>query len=150
MKIAIGTDHGGFALKQPIVDELKKLGHTVVDCGALAYDTKDDFPDFARAVGVAIQQSQAERGILICGSGVGVVIAANKMRGIRACLCHDTYSARQGVEHDNMNVLALGGRIIGDELARELVRAFASARFDGGERFMRRMNKVLEIEKENR
>ena len=135
MNIAIGTDHGGFPIKP-----------AVVDCGAAAYDAKDDFPDFARAVSAAIQRGEAERGIVICGSGVGVAIAANKMRGIRACLCHDSYSARQGVEHDNMNVLALGGRIIGDELARELVRAFMSGKFDGGERFVRRMNKVSEIE----
>ena len=146
MNIAVGTDHGGFPIKQAVVDELKKLGHTVVDCGAAMYDAKDDFPDFARAVGAAIQNGKAERGIVICGSGVGVTIAANKMRGIRACLCHDSYSARQGVEHDNMNVLALGGRIIGDELARELVRAFMFGKFDGGERFVRRMNKVSEIE----
>jgi ribose 5-phosphate isomerase B len=150
MKIAVGTDHGGFPIKQAVVDELKKLGHEVVDCGAMSYDAKDDFPDFARAVGKAIQSGQVERGILICGSGVGVTIAANKMTGVRACLCHDSYSARQGVEHDNMNVLALGGRIIGDELARELVRAFMAGNFDGGERFVRRMNKVLEIEKERK
>ena len=147
MNIAVGTDHGGFPIKLAVVDELKILGHTVVDCGAATYDAKDDFPDFAQAVGAAIQNGKAERGIVICGSGVGVTIAANKMRGIRACLCHDSYSARQGVEHDNMNVLALGGRIIGDEFARELVRAFMSGKFDGGERFVRRMNKVLEIEK---
>jgi len=147
LKIAIGTDHGGYSLKQTIADELKKLGHTVVDCGAMQYDAADDYPDFARAVGEAIQRGEAERGIVICGSGVGAVIAANKMRGIRACLCHDTYSAHQGVEHDDMNVLGLGARIIGDELAKELVRAFASAKFDGGERFARRLNKVLEIEK---
>lgn len=150
MNIAIGTDHGGYPIKPAVIDELKKLGHVVVDCGATTYDATDDFPDFTRAVGTAIQQGKAERGIVICGSGVGVTIAANKMRGIRACLCHDSYSARQGVEHDNMNVLALGGRIIGDELARELVRAFMSGKFDGGERFMRRMNKVVDIEKEPR
>ena len=149
MKIAIGTDHGGFSLKQAIVDELKKLGHTVVDCGASDYDAKDDYPDFARAVGAAVQRGDAERGIILCGSGVGASIAATKMRGIRAALCHDTYSAHQGVEHDNMNVLCLGARIIGDELARELVRAFLSARFDTSERFQRRLNKVLEIEKGN-
>ncbi len=146
LKIAIGCDHGGFALKQTVVDELTKLGHTVVDCGAYQYDAKDDYPDFARAVGAAIQQDKAERGVVICGSGVGAVIAANKLRGIRACLCHDTYSAHQGVEHDDMNVLCLGARIIGDELARELARAFAGARFSGEERHVRRLNKVLEIE----
>ena len=149
MKIAIGADHGGFSLKQAIVDEVRKLGHIVVDCGALGYDAKDDYPDFARAVGAAIQRGDAERGIVLCGSGVGASIAATKMRGIRAALCHDTYSAHQGVEHDDMNVLCLGARIIGDELARELVRAFLSAKFDANERFQRRLNKVLEIEKGN-
>lgn len=148
MKIAIGVDHGGWSLKQTIVDELQNLGHTVVDCGAKSYDDSDDYPDFARAVGAAIQRGQAERGIVICGSGVGAAVAATKMRGVRACVCHDTYSARQGVEHDNLNVLALGGRIIGDELARELVRAFVGAKFDGGARFQRRLDKVLEIERQ--
>jgi ribose 5-phosphate isomerase B len=149
MKIAIGADHGGFSLKQAIVDELKKLGHTVVDCGAMGYDAQDDYPDFARAVGAAVQRGDAERGIILCGSGVGASIAATKMRGIRAALCHDTYSAHQGVEHDDMNVLCLGARIIGDELARELVRAFLSTKFNPSERFQRRLNKVLEIEKGN-
>lgn len=147
MNIALGTDHGGYSLKPAIVDELQKQGHTVIDCGAKAYDADDDYPDFARAVGTAIQRGDAERGILICGSGVGAAIAATKMRGIRASVCHDTYSARQGVEHDNMNVLALGARIIGDELARELVRAFISAKFDGSPRLQRRLDKVLEIER---
>ena len=150
MKIAIGADHGGFSLKQAIVDELEKQGHTVVDCGAMRYDAQDDYPDFARAVGAAVQRGDAERGIILCGSGVGASIAATKMRGIRAALCHDTYSAHQGVEHDDMNVLCLGARIIGDELARELVRAFVSAQFNPSERFQRRLNKVLEIEKGNR
>jgi ribose 5-phosphate isomerase B len=150
MNIAIGADHGGFALKQTIVDEVRKLGHIVVDCGAKEYDAKDDYPDFARAVGAAIQRGDAERGIVLCGSGVGASIAATKMRGIRAALCHDTYSAHQGVEHDNMNVLCLGARIIGDELARELVRAFLSAQFDTSERFQRRLNKVLEIEQKDK
>lgn len=147
MKVAIGCDHGGFALKQPIVKLLESQGHTTIDCGAKSYDAEDDYPDFASAVAQAVQRREAERGIVICGSGVGAVIAANKMAGIRACLCHDTYSAHQGVEHDDMNVLCLGARIIGDELAKELVRAFLSAKFLGGERFTRRLNKVLEIEK---
>ena len=147
MNIAIGVDHGGWSLKQAVADELQKLGHAVVDCGAPTYNAADDYPDFARAVGAAIQRGEAERGIVICGSGVCAAIAATKMRGIRACLCHDTYSARQGVEHDNMNVLALGARIIGDELARELVRAFTSAKYDASERFQRRLDKVLEIER---
>ncbi|MBI3536001.1 MAG: ribose 5-phosphate isomerase B [Chloroflexi bacterium] len=149
MKIALGADHGGYSLKPTIMDELKKLGHAVLDCGAMNYDAADDYPDFARAVGEKIQRGEAERGIVICGSGVGAVIAANKMRGVRACLCHDTYSAHQGVEHDDMNVLCIGARIIGDELARELVRAFASAKFSGEARHARRLKKVLEIEKEN-
>ena len=149
MKIAIGVDHGGFALKLTILDELKKQGHAVVDCGAREYDAQDDYPDFARAVGAAIQRGEAERGIVVCGSGVGASIAATKMRGIRAALCHDTYSAHQGVEHYDMNVLCLGARIIGDELARELVRAFVSAKFNTSERFRRRLDKVLEIEKAN-
>ncbi len=148
MKIAVGTDHGGFPMKQTVVDELNRLGHAVVDCGAETYDSKDDYPDFARAVGEAIQQGRAERGIIICGSGVGASIAANKMTGIRACVCHDTYSAHQGVEHDNMNVLALGGRIIGPEIAKELVRAFTSASFSTDARFQRRLDKVLALEKQ--
>lgn len=149
MNIAIGTDHGGFALKQTVIDELKKLGHVVVDCGALAFDAADDYPDFVRAVGAAIQRGDAQRGIVICGSGIGASIAATKMRGIRAAVCHDTYSAHQGVEHDNMNVLCLGARIVGDEVAKELVRAFVAAKFSGEARHQRRLNKVLEIEKEN-
>ncbi len=123
------------------------MGHAIVDCGAMSYNAADDYPDFARAVGEAIQRGDAERGIIICGSGVGAAIAATKMLGIRAGVCHDTYSARQGVEHDNMNVLSLGARVIGDELAKELVRAFVGAKFSGEERHARRLAKVLEIEK---
>jgi len=146
MNIAIGVDHGGFALKETVIDEVRKLGHHEIDTGALKYVSDDDFPDFARAVGAAIQRGEAERGILICGSGVGISIAANKMRGIRAAICHDTYSAHQGVEHDAMNVLCLGARVIGDALARELVRAFVSAQFASEQRFQRRLDKVLDIE----
>jgi ribose 5-phosphate isomerase B len=148
MKIAVGSDHGGYALKQVVVDELTRLGHTIVDCGAYAYDSKDDYPDYARAIGLAVQRGEAERGIMICGSGVGASVAANKVRGVRASVCHDTYSAAQGVEHDAMNVLCLGARIIGDELARSLVRAFATARFSTDPRFQRRLDKVIEIEQE--
>jgi ribose 5-phosphate isomerase B len=148
MKIAVGTDHGGYSLKHVIVDELTALGHVVVDCGAYEYSSKDDYPDYARAVGSAIQRGEAERGIVLCGSGVGASVAANKLRGIRASVCHDTYSAAQGVEHDAMNVLCLGSRIIGKELARSLVRAFASAQFSTDPRFQRRLDKVIEIEKE--
>jgi len=148
MKIAVGADHGGYSLKQVVIDELTKLGHTVVDCGATAYDSKDDYPDFGRAVGLAIQQGDAERGVGICGSGVGICIAANKIRGVRAAVCHDTYSAAQGVQHDSMNVLCLGARVIGDELARALVRAFMSTSLDPDPRFRRRLDKVNAIEQE--
>ncbi len=150
MKIAVGTDHGGFDLKQVIVDELTALGHTVIDCGAKSLDPADDYPDFSRAVGEAIQRGAAERGVLICGSGVGAAVAATKMHGVRASVCMDTYSARQGVEHDNMNVLSLGARVIGPELAKELVKAYVSAQFSGAARHVRRLNKVLQIEKEQR
>jgi ribose 5-phosphate isomerase B len=148
LNIAVGADHGGFALKQMIIEELKSMGHAVIDCGAATFNSTDDYPDFSQAVGLAIQSGQATRGVLICGSGVGASIAATKMRGVRACVCHDTYSAHQGVEHDDMNVLALGARIIGDELAKELVRAFAAAKFSGAERHQRRLDKVLKIERE--
>lgn len=146
MKIAIAADHGGYELKAPIIAQLEGLGHEVKDLGAHEYDAKDDYPDFARYVGQAIQHDQAQRGIIICGSGVGACITANKMKGVRACLCHDTYSAAQGVEHDNMNVLCLGARIIGPALAAKLVEAFVSQQFDTDERFVRRLEKVNAIE----
>ena len=146
MNIAVGADHGGFILKQTVVDELEKLGHHVIDSGAQELVPGDDYPDFARAVGAAIQRGEAERGILTCGSGVGISIAATKMRGVRAAICHDTYSAHQGVEHDSMNVLCLGARVIGEALARELVRAFVAAQFSTEQRFQRRLNKVITIE----
>jgi ribose 5-phosphate isomerase B len=146
MQIAIGADHGGFPIKADLVALLKKLGHEVVDVGAHTLDSSDDYPDLARAVGQAVQRGEAERGIVICGSGVGACVAANKMRGIRAGVCHDTYSAHQGVEHDNMNVLCLGGRVVGIEVARELVQAFVGARFSGEERHARRVAKVAALE----
>jgi len=148
MNIAVGSDHGGYPLKQVVVDELTKLGHTVIDCGAQDYDAGDDYPDFARAVGLAVQREEAARGVMLCGSGVGACVAANKVRGARACVCHDTYSAAQGVEHDAMNILCLGSRIIGEELARALVRAFAGAQFSTDPRFQRRLDKVLQIERD--
>ncbi len=139
MKIALGADHGGYDLKTQVAGWLKEAGHEVLDLGAPNYNGSDDYADFAFAVGEAVAAGQAERGIVICGSGVGACIAANKVKGVRACLCHDTYSAHQGVEHDDMNVLVLGGRIVGDELARELVKAYLSASFQAGqERFVRR------------
>jgi len=146
MKIAIACDHGGFPLKNTIIEVVTKLGHEVVDLGAYQNDPKDDYPDFARYVGQAIQHKQADRGILICGSGVGACVAANKIKGVRACVCHDVYSAGQGVEHDDMNVLCLGGRIIGEETVKMLVKAYVSAKFSGEERHQRRLDKVLAIE----
>lgn len=146
MRIAIACDHGGFVLKEPLMDVLKNLGVKVLDLGAHRHDPGDDYPDFARYVGQAIQHTQAQRGVLVCGSGVGVSVAANKLPGVRAAVCHDTYSARQGVEHDDMNVLCLGARIVGDELARDLVCAFVQAKFSGKERHQRRLDKVIAIE----
>ncbi len=145
MRIAVGTDHGGFSLKAPVIDELTVLGHEVIDVGA--HNTESvDFPDYAAKVGRLLQAGEAERGVLLCGSGVGVAIAANKIRGLRASVAHDTYSAHQGVEHDGMNVLCLGGRIIGDELACEIVRAFAGAEVQQEERFLRRVGKINALE----
>ncbi|OGW27796.1 MAG: ribose 5-phosphate isomerase B [Nitrospirae bacterium GWC2_57_13] len=149
MRIAIGADHGGFHLKTEIADFLKKSGHDVADLGAHS-EEPSDYPDFARAVAKTLRAGKADRGILICGSGVGASVAANKFHGIRAAVCHDTFSARQGVEDDDMNVLCLGARIIGPELARELVRTFLAALFSGEERHRRRLAKVAAIEQEQR
>ena len=149
MKIAIAADHGGFSLKADIIDLLTQAGHEAIDLGAHEYIPDDDYPDYAVLAGQAVRGGQAERGIVICGSGIGACIAANKMKGIRAGVCHDTYSAHQGVEHDDMNVLCFGARIIGAELAREIVLAFVNATFNTGERYRRRLNKVLAIEQEN-
>jgi ribose 5-phosphate isomerase B len=146
LKFVIGSDHAGFPLKEEVRAHLAKSGHEVVDLGA--YNTEpSDYPDFAEKVGVAVKSGQAPRGIVICGSGVGVCVAANKIPGIRAGMCHDTYSAHQGVEHDDMNVLVLGARIIGPAIAFEIVDSFAKAKFEATEeRFVRRFNKVLSIE----
>ncbi len=145
MRIAIAADHGGFALKTQLVEQLRAEGYEVLDLGAYSAE-RSDYPDFARAVGLALQEGRAERGILICGSGVGATVAANKMRGIRACVCHDTYSAHQGVEHDDMNVLVLGGRVIGIALALEIARAFLSARFSNVDPYLSRLRKVQQME----
>jgi ribose 5-phosphate isomerase B len=147
MRIAVGSDHAGFPLKDVVIDELRRLGVEPVDKGGFD-TTPSDFPDFAGLVGRAIQSGEAERGILLCGSGVGVCIAANKLHGIRAALTHDTYSAHQGVEHDGMNVMCLGSRIIGEALARELVKAFVTADFQEEERFLRRVHKINALEAE--
>ena len=145
MKIAIASDHAGFGLKSRLVSFLTGLGHNVEDLGT--HNTAPvDYPDYAEAVGRAVLESRAERGIMICGSGVGAVVAANKMPGIRACVCHDTYSAHQGVEHDQMNVLVLGARVIGVELAFELVRAYLGATFSGEARHVRRVEKIRALE----
>ena len=146
MRIAIGADHGGFALKAQLATFLEELGHEVLDVGAHAMDASDDYPDFAKAVAEGVASQKAQRGIMVCGSGVGASVAANKVRGVRASVCHDTYSAHQGVEHDDMNVLCLGDRIVGVELAKELVRSFVSARFTGEERHRRRLGKVMDME----
>ena len=145
--LAMGADHGGFRLKSELLPWLQGQGYQIVDLGAFALDPADDYPDFAEAVARTVASGQANRGILICGSGVGACIAANKVPGVRACLCHDTYSARQGVEHDDMNVLCLGARVIDVELARELARAFLNARFTGEDRHRRRLEKTLAIER---
>ena len=148
MRIAVGADHNGYALKQTIAGLLKSMGHEVSDVGAHAIDPLDDYPDFAGALARTVASGEAERGIMVCGSGVGASVAANKVRGVRAAVCHDTYSAHQGVEHDDMNVLCLGARIVGEEVAREAVQVFVSATFTGEERHQRRLDKVLAIEAE--
>jgi len=149
MRIAVGADHAGFALKQEVAEALRQAGHDVVDVGTHSTDPVD-YPDSAEAVGLAVVDGRAERGVLVCGSGVGASVAANKLPGIRAAVCHDTYSAHQGVEHDDMNVLVLGGRVVGPAMALELVRAFVAARFTGEERHARRLAKVKALEKRYR
>lgn len=146
MRIAFGCDHGGYPLREPILARLKADGHTVVDCGAYSFDPDDDYPDFTFAAGEAVRRGEADRAIVVCGSAVGAAIAANKLRGIRASIAHDTYSAHQGVEHDNMNVLALGARVVGVEVALELVQAFLRANFSGAARHRRRLAKVEKME----
>ena len=146
MKVAVAFDHRGTKLRERVLADLDALGHEIIDLGEDSPEPPVDYPDKAREVGEAIQAGEAERGILVCGSGVGASIAATKLVGIRAAVCHDTYSAHQGVEHDDMNVLCLGAEIVGAELAGELVRAFLAARFDGGERFQRRLDKIEALE----
>jgi len=145
MKVVIGSDHAGFQLKSAVGDLLRSMGHSVLDVGAFN-ENPSDYPDFAVAVGRAVLEGNAERGVLICGSGVGASVAANKLKGIRAAVCHDCYSAHQGVEHDDMNVLVLGSRIIGLKLAEDLVRAFLSASFTNEERHKRRLAKIRSLE----
>ena len=149
MHIAFAADHAGAALKDELMRRLATddPAHRLTDLGGDGSDPNDDYPDFARRLGDAIAAGEAERGVLICGSGVGASVAACKLAGIRAAICHDAYSAHQGVEHDDMNVLCLGSEVVGAELAAELVRAFLEARFDGGERYLRRLEKVEAMER---
>lgn len=146
MRVAIGADHAGFSYKELLREELEDVGHHVLDCGTDSA-TSADYPDFAAAVAERVRDGEADRGVLVCGSAVGVCVAANKFPGIRAGICHDTYSAHQGVEHDDMNVLCLGERIVGIEVAREVVRSFLGARYTGAERHERRLQKVKDIER---
>jgi ribose 5-phosphate isomerase B len=146
MTVILGADHAGFELKKILIDLVNTLGHATVDVGAFEYNRSDDYPDYAEAVANAVVEKKGERGIVICGSGIGASIVSNKVPGIRAGICHDTYSAHQGVEHDNMNVLVIGSRIIGVELARDIVKTYLAAEFSNEERHRRRLLKVSEIE----
>jgi ribose 5-phosphate isomerase B len=149
MRIAVAFDHRGVKLREKILEVLAELGHESVDLGTDAPQPPIDYPDKAREIGAAIRSGDAERGVFCCGSGVGASVAASKIPGIRAAICHDVYSAHQGVEHDDMNVLCIGSEVVGAELAAELVRAFVRARFDGGERYVRRLQKVEQLENAN-
>ena len=146
MRIAVGADHAGYPLKVEVVRFLEEQGHEVTDLGTHSTDPVD-FPVYARQVGQAVQLGKADRGVLVCGSGVGACVAANKLRGIRAALCHDTYTAHQGVEHDDVNVLCLGGRVVGPALAYDIVRSWLTARYIGTGRHKRRVDQILEIER---
>ncbi|SRR5712691_412152 len=149
MRIALAFDHRGVKLRERILETVSGLGHEIVDLGTDAPEPRIDYPDKAREIGDAILSGTAERGVLICGSGVGASVAASKIAGIRAAVCHDVYSAHQGVEHDDMNVLCLGSEVVGAELAADLVGTFLAARFVGGERYVRRLRKIEEMEKQN-
>jgi ribose 5-phosphate isomerase B len=148
MRVAVAFDHRGVKLRERILEEVHRLGHESVDLGTDKPEPRVDYPDKAREVGEAIRGGDAARGILVCGSGVGAAIAACKLAGIRAAICHDTYSARQGVQHDDMNVLCIGSEVVGGELAAELVQAYLAAEFDGGERYRRRLEKIEAMERE--
>jgi RpiB/LacA/LacB family sugar-phosphate isomerase len=145
VRIVVGSDHAGYSLKQEVAEALRREGHEVLDVGTHSTQPSD-YPDAAEALGLAVIDGRSERGVLICGSGVGASVAANKLPGVRAAICHDAYSAHQGVEHDDMNVLVLGGRIVGPALAQELVRAFVGARYTAEERHARRLGKVMALE----
>jgi ribose 5-phosphate isomerase B len=147
MKVAVAADHAGFLLKNVVVDAVRELGHEPLDLGTFNSESVD-YSDFAEKAGLALQRGEAERAVILCGSGVGICIAANKMKGVYAAICHDTYSAHQGVEHDNMNALCIGARVIGPEVAKELVKAFLSASFSPEPRFQRRADKVKNLEEQ--
>jgi len=149
VRVAVGADHAGFPLKERMMDTVRAAGHQVIDCGAETLVPGDDYPDYAERVAVAIRDGNADRGVLICGSGVGASVAANKFIGIRAALCHDTFSAHQGVEDDSMNILCLGARVVGPSLAEELVNAFLRARFSEAERHQRRLAKIIGFERQS-
>ena len=146
MRVAVGADHAGFDLRELLVRELAVAGHEVKDFGAYEMDASDDYTDFALVVACAVQSGEVDRGIIICGSGVGATMVANKVKGVRAATCHDTYSARQGVEHDDMNVLCLGARVVGSEVAKEVLAGFLHAVFSGEERHVRRLEKIRALE----
>jgi ribose 5-phosphate isomerase B len=148
MRVAVAFDHRGVKLRDRALEEVQRLGHEPVDLGTDKSEPRIDYPDKAREVGEAIRSGDAERGILVCGSGVGAAVAACKLTGIRAAICHDTYSARQGVQHDDMNVLCIGSGIVGGDLVAELIAAFLAAEFDGGERYRRRLEKIEAMERE--
>ena len=149
MRVAVGADHAGFNLRETVITTIKAAGHQVIDLGAHSYDAEDDYPDRAAPVAEAVMKGDADRGVIVCGSGIGAAVTANKFRGVRASICHDTYSAAQGVEHDDMNVLCIGGRVVGDAIATELVRAFLSATMGDEVRFQRRLDKLIAIEQSN-
>jgi ribose 5-phosphate isomerase B len=148
MRVAVAFDHRGVKLRQRLLEEVALLGHEAVDLGTDRSEPRVDYPDKAREIGEAIRSGEAERALFVCGSGVGASVAVNKIPGIRGAICHDIYSAHQGVEHDDMNVLCLGSGVVGADLAADLVRAFLQARFDGGERYVRRLEKIEEMERE--
>lgn len=150
MIVAVGCDHAGFPLKETVVEAIRRAGHEPLDCGADVLIPGDDYPDYAAAVARSVVEGRAERGVVVCGSGVGASVAASKVIGIRSALCHDTFSARQGVEDDSMNVLCLGARVIGPAMAEELVTSFLAARFSGAARHVRRLGKIEDIERSQR
>ncbi|MYA59361.1 MAG: RpiB/LacA/LacB family sugar-phosphate isomerase [Chloroflexi bacterium] len=149
MRVAVGADHAGLSLREVVISTIEAAGHEAIYLGAHEYDAEDDYPDCTAPVAVAVQSGDADRGVMLCGSGIGAAMTANKFRGVRASVCHDTYSAAQGVVHDDMNVLCIGGRVVGDAIAPELVNAFLSANMGSEERYHRRLNKLNDIEAAN-